>query len=247
MRLDSVVVTETTSARSGAVEALPEAVLWDMDGTLVDTEPYWQQSQVVLVKEHGGTWSREDGDSLIGSGLWHSARVLQQHGVDLTEQQIIDRMTDDVLVSIREHLPWRPGARELLRDVRDAGVPTALVTMSIRRMADFIAEAIDFPAFDVVVAGDEVEHAKPHPDPYLRAAAALGVDIRSCVAIEDSPTGLASAMASGAVAIGVEHHAPLPTDGGFVHRDTLEGLGLDDLRAILLNGRALAELPEGDA
>ncbi|WP_286343542.1 HAD family hydrolase [Frondihabitans sucicola] len=240
-------MTETTTTASGAEEALPAAVLWDMDGTLVDTEPYWQESQVRLVAEHGGTWSREDGDSLIGSGLWHSARVLQEHGVKLSEQEIIDRMTDDVLVSVREHLPWRPGARELLRSVRDAGIPTALVTMSIRRMADFIASAIDFDAFDVVIAGDEVEHAKPHPDPYLRAASALGVDVASCIAIEDSPTGLASALAAGATAIGVEHHAPLPTDGAFVHRRSLEGVALDDLRDILRTGRALAALPEGDA
>lgn len=218
-----------------------------MDGTLVDTEPYWQESQIRLVAEHGGTWSREDGDSLIGSGLWHSARVLQEHGVKLTEQEIIDRMTDDVLVSIRTHLPWRPGARELLREIREAGIPTALVTMSIRRMADHIAQAIDFPAFDVVVAGDEVEHAKPHPDPYLRAAEALGVDVAYCVAIEDSPTGLASAVAAGVTAIGVEHHAPLATDGDFVHRSTLEGVRLGELGEILRTGRALAALPEVDA
>jgi HAD superfamily hydrolase (TIGR01509 family) len=240
-------VTETISAAAGRDLPLPDAVLWDMDGTLVDTEPYWQESQVVLVAEHGGSWSREDGDSLIGSGLWHSARVLQEHGVKLSEQEIIDRMTDDVLVSIEKHLPWRPGARELLREVRDAGIKTALVTMSIRRMADHIAAAVDFDAFDVVVAGDEVEHAKPHPDPYLRAAEALGVDPSSCIAIEDSPTGLASAVAAGTTAIGVEHHAPLPTDGDFVHRATLEGVRLDDLREILSRGRLLADLPEGDA
>jgi HAD superfamily hydrolase (TIGR01509 family) len=234
------------SEHAGA-EPLPAAVLWDMDGTLVDTEPYWQESQVRLVAEHDGSWSREDGDSLIGSGLWHSARVLQEHGVKLTEQEIIDRMTDDVMVSIRTELPWRPGARELLREVREAGIPTALVTMSIRRMADYIASAIDFEAFDVVVAGDEVEHAKPHPDPYLRAAAALGVEITECIAIEDSPTGLASAMAAGATAIGVEHHAPLSADGGFLHRQSLVGLGLDELRVILQSGRALAELPEADS
>jgi len=240
-------VTESSTAASGADLALPDAVLWDMDGTIVDTEPYWQQSQIVLVAEHGGTWSREDGDSLIGSGLWQSARVLQDHGVDLGEQEIIDRMTDDVMVSIRRHLPWRPGARELLREVRAAGIPTALVTMSIRRMADFVAEAIDFQAFDIVVAGDEVEFAKPHPEPYLRAATALGVDIRSCIAIEDSPTGLASAMAAGATAIGVEHHAPLSTDGGYTHRASLEGVSLHELRHILHAARTPSNLSGGKA
>ncbi|ROQ40912.1 HAD superfamily hydrolase (TIGR01509 family) [Frondihabitans sp. PhB188] len=222
-------MTETTSADA----LLPSAVLWDMDGTLVDTEPYWQQSQVRLVAEHGGSWTRADGDSLIGSGLWHSAKVLQDHGVDLTAQEIIDRMTDDVLVGIRAHLPWRPGARELLREIRDAGIKTALVTMSFRRMAEEIASNIEFQGFDLVVAGDMVENAKPHPEPYLLAAGRLGVDIDLCVAIEDSPTGVASAVAAGAATLGVEHHAPLPHDGAFQHRSTLAGVTLDDLAQFL--------------
>ncbi len=246
-----MVVTDFRRASEGSSAAglppLPAAVLWDMDGTLVDTEPYWQESQVRLVAEHDGTWSREDGDSLIGSGLWHSATVLQQHGVALDEQAIIDRMTDDVLVRIREHLPWRPGARELLRDLRDAGVKTALVTMSIRRMADSIAEAIGFDAFDAVVAGDEVEHAKPHPEAYLTAADLLGVDIASCVAIEDSPTGIASAVAAGAATLGVEHHAPLADDGEFLRHHTLVGVSARDLGHLLQRGRALGTLPEADA
>jgi HAD superfamily hydrolase (TIGR01509 family) len=242
-------VTETIPAEDATPQGvlpLPAAVLWDMDGTLVDTEPYWQESQVRLVAEHGGSWSRADGDSLIGSGLWHSAAVLQEHGVKLTGRQIIDAMTDDVLRGIREHLPWRPGARELLRDLRDVGVKTALVTMSFRRMAEEIASSIEFEAFDAIVAGDMVEHAKPHPEAYLTAADVLGVDVRQCVAIEDSPTGIAAAVASGAATIGVEHHAPLSDDSGFIRRDTLVGVTLDDLRAILRSGRQLADLPEGD-
>ncbi|MCU1530062.1 MAG: hydrolase [Frondihabitans sp.] len=249
--LDSCVVTESSTASSGTDEAStterPAAVLWDMDGTLVDSEPYWQESQIQLVAEHGGSWSRADGDSLIGSGLWHSARVLQEHGVALSEEAIIDRMTDDVLVRVREHMPWRPGAKELLRSLREDGVPTALVTMSIRRMADFIAQSIDFPAFDVVVAGDEVEHAKPHPEAYLRAAELLGVSITDCVAIEDSPTGIASALASGATTIGVEHHAPLDDGPGFLRRETLVGVTVVDLAQWHTTGRQLGSLPEGDS
>lgn len=239
-------MTDSTAERLHA-EIIPAAVLWDMDGTLVDTEPYWQESQVALVAEHDGVWSQEDGDSLIGSSLWHSAKVLQDHGVDLTAQEIIDRMTDDVLERVRVHVPWRPGARELLRELRDAGIPTALVTMSFRRMAVEIVEIIDFPAFDLVVAGDEVEHGKPHPEAYLTAAAKLGVDPRHCVAIEDSPTGLAAAMASGAATIGVEHHAPLPQDGGFTHRHSLSDVSLSELSRILHSALGLDALPEGDS
>ncbi|AMM20793.1 hydrolase [Frondihabitans sp. PAMC 28766] len=240
---ESIPAPASPSEPSAALP-LPAAVLWDMDGTLVDTEPYWQESQIRLVAEFGGEWSREDGDSLIGSGLWHSAEVLQNHGVKLSGQEIIDRMTDDVLKGIRAHLPWRPGARELLREVRDAGVKTALVTMSFRRMAEEIAASTGFEAFDVIVAGDQVEHAKPHPEPYLTGARLLGVDISDSIAIEDSPTGVASAVASGAVTIGVEHLTPLDSDSGYLRRDTLVGLSLDDLRGILRSGRELQALPE---
>ena len=219
-------------------DQLPAAVLWDMDGTLVDTEPYWFTSQVELVGSHGGTWTRADGDALVGTSLWHSAAVLREHGVDLGLDEIIDHLTTDVLRRVADDVPWRPGAKELLAELRAAGVPTALVTMSIRRMADYVVAAVDFPAFDAVVAGDEVEHHKPHPEPYLRGAAMLGVDAADCVAIEDSPPGLASAVAAGTVALGVEHHAPLVDGAGYLRRDTLVGIGLDELRAIHAAGRA---------
>ncbi|WP_371810917.1 HAD family hydrolase [Frigoribacterium sp. CFBP 13707] len=222
-------------------DLLPAAVLWDMDGTLVDTEPYWFESQVALVGSFGGTWTKADGDTLIGSGLWHSSRVLQQHGVDMSEDDIIDHLTTAVLERCAVHIPWRPGAKELLAELRAAGVPTALVTMSIRRMALFMVDAIEFDAFDAVVAGDDVEHAKPHPEAYLRGAELLGVDVADCVAVEDSVPGLASAVAAGAVALGVEHHAPLADDAGYVRRTTLVGTTLADLRELHAAGRRLRE------
>jgi HAD superfamily hydrolase (TIGR01509 family) len=212
--------------------SLPAAVLWDMDGTLVDTEPYWYECQVELVESFGGTWTRADGDAMIGTGLWDSARVIQSHGVDLTADEIIDRLTTGVLALVADDVPWRPGARELLAGLRSEGVPTALVTMSVRRMADFMIAAIDFPAFDAVVAGDEVENSKPHPEAYLRGAALLGVDIADCVAIEDSPPGAASAVAAGAVVLGVEHAAPLSDDAGYTRATTLVGTTVDDLRRL---------------
>nr|WP_256415634.1 HAD family phosphatase [Frigoribacterium sp. CFBP 13712] len=223
--------------------SLPAAVLWDMDGTLVDTEPYWYECQVELVESFGGTWTRADGDAMIGTGLWDSARVIQQHGVDLPLDEIIDRLTTGVLALVADDVPWRPGARELLAELRSEGVPTALVTMSIRRMADFMIEAIDFPAFDAVVAGDEVENSKPHPEAYLRGAALLGVDIADCVAIEDSPPGAASAVASGAVVLGVEHAAPLVDDAGYTRATTLRGVTVADLRRLHAAARDTSRPP----
>jgi len=203
-----------------------------MDGTLVDTEPYWLVAEQELVSAWGGEWTHEDGLELVGQGLWSSALVFRSRGVDLEPQQIIDTLTDRVLTQIAEHVPWRPGARELLAETRAAGIPTALVTMSIRRMADTIIAALEQElggaAFEVTVAGDEVEHPKPYPDAYLRAAELLAVPIADCVAIEDSEPGVASAVASGATTLAVPFHIPLPASPAYTLLDAgLEGVGID--------------------
>lgn len=207
----------------------PAAVLWDMDGTLVDTEPYWMASETQLVESFGGTWTHEDALQLVGSGLWHSARILQAKGVELTEAEIIERMTDHVLERVAEAVPWRPGARELLRELAELGVPTALVTMSIRRMAVAVADAIGFVAFGAIVAGDDVTHSKPHPQAYEFGAAALGVAPTDCIALEDSSPGVASAVAAGAVVIAVPMHIPLLDDAAYDIWPDLAGKRAEDL------------------
>lgn len=210
----------------------PRAVLWDMDGTLVNTEPYWMSVETELVESYGGTWTHDDALQLIGSNLLESGRVLQQAGVDLEPAEIVDLMTDRVAERLRtQGVPFRPGARELLADLRAQGIPTALVTMSLRRMALDVVAQIDFAAFDLVVAGDDVERPKPFPDPYLTAAAQLGIDIADAVVIEDSPTGVTSGAASGAVTLGVPHLV------------SLEGFGADELWPTL-EGRTAADITD---
>jgi HAD superfamily hydrolase (TIGR01509 family) len=216
----------------------PAAVLWDMDGTIVDTEQHWMDAETALIRSYGGAWSHEEALTLVGQGLWHSARVMQSRGVTLTEDEIIDHLTNSVLHRIQaEGLPWRPGARELLRDLWIAGIPAALVTMSIAKLAYVVADAIDFPAFTVVVAGDEVEHSKPHPEAYLRAAELLGVDPRDCVAIEDSSPGVTAAFSAGAATIGVPLNVPLPATGGYVIWQTLAGHTVADLGQVLADAK----------
>jgi len=205
-----------------------------MDGTLVDTERYWMAAEEELVESFGGRWTHEDALGLVGSGLWEAALVFQAAGVDLDADTIVARLTARVQEQLAEHgVPWRHGARELLEALREASVPTALVTMSIRAMADDIVAAIPFDAFDVIVTGDSVENAKPHPEPYLAAAAALGVDARDCVAIEDSPAGLTSAWAAGAVTIGVPNILPLDETPAQVLWESLEGRSVSDVAALL--------------
>ena len=200
------------------------AVLWDMDGTLVDTEPYWMAAETPLIESYGGTWSHEQALSLVGLGLEDSARILQETGVRMPVDAIIDHLTDAVMAQLAQTgVPFRPGARELLAGLREAGVKTALVTMSMRRMATSVVDLIDFDAFDVIVAGDDATRPKPFPDPYLQACEALGVSPEETVAIEDSPNGLRSAVASGAAVIGVPLMVSLDGVGAHAIWPTLEG------------------------
>src|ERR1700710_2896375 len=104
-----------------------------MDGTIIDSEPHWMDAETDLVRSFGGTWNHEEALTLVGQGLWHSARVLQSKGVTLSEDEIIQTLTTSVRARMHEGgLPWRPGARELLIELRERGIRTALVTMSIR-------------------------------------------------------------------------------------------------------------------
>ncbi|MGN6502404.1 MAG: HAD family hydrolase [Pseudolysinimonas sp.] len=217
---------------------LPAAVFWDMDGTLVDTEPYWLAAETELVREFGGVWSEADGLQLVGSSLERSAIILQSRGVALEVGEIVDRLTDEVGSRISQSVPWRPGARELLAALRDAGVPTALVTMSIGRMARLVVDAIGFDAFDVIVSGDLVADGKPAPDCYLLAAQHLGVDPRDSVAIEDSEYGVAAAVAAGMATIAVPLHVPIPESPAYTRWPDLAGSTPGALAEVLAAHRA---------
>jgi HAD superfamily hydrolase (TIGR01509 family) len=210
---------------------LPRAVLWDLDGTLIDSEPYWMKSEIELAERHGADWTEEDGKSLVGMALKDSTRLMgERFGVELDADAVINELTDSVTAQLRREIPWRPGAQELLRELRRKGVKTALVTMSLRRMALQVVEAIPFDAFDIVVAGDDVIHGKPHAEPYLKAANLLGVDPKDCVAFEDSISGILSAEAAGTVAVGIPNVVRIPSNPDRILWDTLEGKRLKDLK-----------------
>jgi HAD superfamily hydrolase (TIGR01509 family) len=209
---------------------VPVAVLWDMDGTLVDTEPYWIEGEYALVDEFGGTWTDADARDAVGSDLLDTAALLRDRGsVDLDPTAIVARLLAGVIERCRVALPWRPGARELLEACRLADVPCALVTMSWRALADLVVAATPSGTFQACVTGDSVTRGKPHPEPYLSAAAALGADPRRCVAIEDSVTGVASALAAGCATLGVPHVVDLAPSPGLTIVESLVGITLADL------------------
>jgi len=210
----------------------PKAVLFDMDGTLIDSEPYWIASETSLARDYGHIWTEENAHEMIGKSLYDSSAMLKEKFsiTNLSVQEVIDRLTNEVISELKNKLHFRPGALELLIELKQAGVKTALVTMSMRRMALTVAEQIPFEAFDVVVAGDDVTFGKPHPEPYLRAAELLGVQPGECVAIEDSRTGLESAVAAGTFAIGVPNIIDLAPGPDRVIISSLSNLSLKILR-----------------
>jgi HAD superfamily hydrolase (TIGR01509 family) len=209
---------------------LPAAVLWDMDGTLVNTEPYWMECEHALAAKYGGTWSEEDALAVVGGDLLDSAAYMREHmGIDRTPLEIVEELLDGVVERVEQEVPWQPGARELLTALRAEGVPCALVTMSWRRFVDPVLLTLPEGSFDVLVCGDEVSRGKPHPDPYLRAAELLGVEPGDTVAIEDSSTGAASAEAAGCQVLVIPNHVPVPPGPRRVQLESLVGLEPQDL------------------
>jgi HAD superfamily hydrolase (TIGR01509 family) len=211
-------------------DRLPAAVLWDMDGTLVDTEPYWIAAEHELVAEHGGVWTDEHAHALVGNPLLVSAEYIRLHGgVALAPAQIVEHLLDRVVAAVDRHVPWRPGVPELLAELADAAVPCALVTMSYARLTAAVTRHLPPGTFRAVVSGDEVRHGKPDPEAYLTAAARLGVPPADCLAIEDSPAGIASAEAAGVPVVAVPHVVPLPPGPGRVVVPTLAGTTVAEL------------------
>ena len=206
------------------------AVLWDMDGTMVDTEPAWIEAEFALAERHGGTWTQEDALRLVGNDLLVSGRYLQDRlGIDVSPEQIVEELLDDVVASVRREVPWRPGARELIESLRQAGVPCALVTMSYTRLVEPILAGLPDDTFAAVVTGDTVDNGKPHPEPYLTAARLLDVLASDCLAIEDSPTGVTSAEAAGCRVLCVPLHVRVTPGPRTVIVDDLAGLTADSL------------------
>ncbi len=205
-------------------------MLWDMDGTLIDSEPLWLETELEMLARYGIELAPEVRERLVGSGLRAAAGLFQGLGVPLSVDEIIAEWTEGVIAGLSETGPvWRPGAIELLASLGEAGIPSGLVTMAVRPIADAVVGLLPEGSFAGIVAGDEVAREKPDPDPYLRGARLLGVGIADCLALEDSPTGLRAAHASGAVAIGIPHLVSLDEEPSHELWPTLAGMEADRL------------------
>ncbi len=191
------------------------AVLWDLDGTLIDSEGHWLAAEEATMAAHGLDWTKEDQQHCLGGPM---ERVTQYMGEQIAAttgktvasgvlaDELLTRMSDELINSPPS---FSPGAKSLLAALTQHGIPMALVTASHRQLLDALAHSVDLHAFTTTIAGDEVERTKPDPMPYLEAARRLGVNIKDCVVLEDSPTGVAAAQASGAMVVAIPHMADI--------------------------------------
>ncbi|WP_395293932.1 HAD family hydrolase [Kitasatospora hibisci] len=207
-----------------AVPALPAAVLFDMDGTLVDTEHLWWQAAAELADELHHPLTETDAPEVLGRAIEHTAAHLHLvSGTALSEAELAARLGDSFAGKVAAETVPRPGALALLAELRDARVPTALVSASPRRVVDMVLGTIGRDWFAITLAAEDTPRTKPAPDPYLAAAERLGLDPAACVAVEDTPTGVASATAAGCAVLAVpSSDAPIPDGSRITLLDSLE-------------------------
>ncbi|WP_306319248.1 MULTISPECIES: HAD family phosphatase [unclassified Streptomyces] len=187
-----------------------QAVLLDMDGTLVDTEGFWWDAEVAVFAELGHTLDDSWRHVVVGGPMTRSAGFLiEATGADITLDEVTVLLNDGFEKRISESLPLMPGAARLLAELAAHRVPAALVSASHRRIIDRILHSLGAHNFRLTVAGDEVSRTKPHPDPYLLAASGLDVDPARCAVIEDTATGVTAAEAAGCQVVAVPSVAPI--------------------------------------
>jgi HAD superfamily hydrolase (TIGR01509 family) len=229
--------TEPTEPAEPAGPRELQGVLFDMDGLLVDSEPLWFEVECAVMARLDGRWSEADQQALIGGSLPRTvsyllARAGRPASPEDVGRWLVDGMTE-LLMS--RPLTMLPGAGELLAEVRSAGIPHALVTSSERPVMDAVLRQLGV-SFTATVCADDVTRGKPDPEPYLRAASLLGADPQACVALEDSPNGVASAEAAGCRLIAVPSLVPIGAQDGRMIVASLSQVNLALLRDLVAAG-----------
>ena len=210
------------------------AVLFDMDGLLVDSEPVWSVAEAEIMAWLGGPWNLDVKAQCVGRRVDESCRILVGvAGSTVPPEEVERRLVARMCELFRADLPLLPGAAELVDAVRAAGIATALVSSSYRALVDAALETFGAHRFDVTVGGDEVTCAKPDPEPYVTAAARLGVHPADCVVVEDSAAGATSGVAAGCRVLAVPNVVPMPAGIAHAEAATLTGVTVGTLAALV--------------
>ncbi|MFF4016790.1 HAD family hydrolase [Streptomyces sp. NPDC001843] len=215
-----------------------QAVLLDMDGTLVDTEGFWWDVEVEVFARLGHTLDEAWRQVVVGGPMTRSAGFLiEATGADITLAELSVLLNDGFEDRIGRALPLMPGAARLLAELHEQRIPTALVSASHRRIIDRVLASLGPQHFTLSIAGDEVSRTKPHPDPYLLAAAGLAVDPVRCAVVEDTATGVAAAEAAGCHVVAVPSVAPIAPAVRRTVVTSLEEVDLAFLRGLMTEMR----------
>ncbi|MDJ1132209.1 HAD family hydrolase [Streptomyces iconiensis] len=212
-----------------------QAVLLDMDGTLVDTEDFWWSAEVEVFAELGHVLREEWRTVVVGGPMSRSAGFLiEATAADIALEELSTRLNNKFVERLEAGVPLMPGARRLLAELAAHRIPAALVSASHRRVVDRMLGSLGRENFALTVAGDELARTKPHPDPYLTAARRLGADPARCAVLEDTVTGVAAAEAAGCRVVAVPSIAPIPAKSGRTVVSSLEEVDLPFLRSLVM-------------
>jgi HAD superfamily hydrolase (TIGR01509 family) len=206
------------------------AILFDMDGTLIDSEPLWLKAEIEVMAEVGCHWDEQDQINCLGGPAERTERYMQERSQNIKPYgYFINRLHEVMRARITNELDLIPNALSLLKECKDAGIKTALVTASSRDLMTIVLKRFPPGTFDVVVSGDDVEKSKPDPAPYLLAAKQLSVDILNCLVLEDSLTGVQSGLSSGAKVIGIPHLVQMSEHPNLRVISSLDEITLSDI------------------
>jgi len=209
-----------------------QAVLFDMDGLFIDSEPDWHDAESSIMKSNGYDWAPQDQLQCLGGPL---TRVTEYMSKCLEGRKSPDQLgkliVDEMVRRLSGQVAKMPGAIEFSRKVAEANIPQALVSASPRVIVDAVLTGMTEKYFAKSVASGDIERTKPFPDPYLHAAKLLGVDIQKCIIFEDSPTGLTAARASGAFVVGIPHYVVVEEEARLKIIKSFSDIGLEDLES----------------
>ena len=206
------------------------AILFDMDGTLIDSEPLWLEAEIEIMEELGCNWDQQDQINCLGGPIDKTENYMQDRSNNIKPFGYFTNKLDDVMEQkLSTKLDLIPNALEIINECKRSEIKIALVTASSGRLMRAVLKRFPVGIFDTTVSYDDVKRSKPDPEPYLLASKTLGVNITNCVVLEDSLTGVQSGLSAGAQVIGIPHLVKMPSNPNLRVVESLSEINMDRL------------------